>query len=336
MAPTRSSNTGVKKRRGRPSNASKEATARSAPVRAREPKKSETQSRKRPKQSTQDRSREKPRSGIEKETESTKAQKRTADDADLDEIAHSEPTAKDHVQLIPAKRRITQEAMQSWPEITQPILRQVVMVLRDARVETVASRRDTRRQDEANIVLGAVVQKLEQKLLTARVPPNAKDEHFNLNRLTELNDRMHRQVMTGHHAVQLLEERVGEAKRTLQRDEKKLEGLKHDVDTWKAQWKRQEKKTKLHPLLAGETEVTRDRPEDIGLKKSATKDASWLDVPEDDPQLGDLLEQLRRSLETMQGNHAQVDGIDEAMRFAQVALDDILFKHASARQYDAL
>ena len=94
--------------------------------------------------------------------------------------------------------------------------------------------------------------------------------------------------------------------------------------------------TQLHPLLAGETEVMGDRPEDIGLKKFAPKDASWLDLPEHNPELGDLLEQLRSSLETMQGNHAQVDGIDEAMRVAQVALDDMLFKHASARQYDAL
>lgn len=59
-----------------------------------------------------------------------------------------------------------------------------------------------------------------------------------------------------------------------------------------------------------------------------------LDTP--DSKLAPLLERLRRNLETMQGNHAQVDGIDEAVREARVALDDVLFKHASAQQYDAL
>jgi hypothetical protein len=49
-----------------------------------------------------------------------------------------------------------------------------------------------------------------------------------------------------------------------------------------------------------------------------------------------VLEQLRRSLENMQGNHAQVDGISEAMQDAHAVLDNVLFKHASAQQYAAL
>jgi hypothetical protein len=59
-----------------------------------------------------------------------------------------------------------------------------------------------------------------------------------------------------------------------------------------------------------------------------------LDTPDD--ELAPLLEQLRRSLESMQGNHEQVAGINEAMGEAQAALDDVLFRHASARQYAAL
>ena len=59
-----------------------------------------------------------------------------------------------------------------------------------------------------------------------------------------------------------------------------------------------------------------------------------VDTP--DPELAPLVEQLRRSLENMQGNHEQVAGIDEAMRDAQTALDEVLFKQASAQQYDAL
>ena len=59
-----------------------------------------------------------------------------------------------------------------------------------------------------------------------------------------------------------------------------------------------------------------------------------LDAP--DSELAPLLDRLRRSLQSIQGNHAQVDGISGAVLDAQAALDDVLFKHASAQQYDAL
>jgi len=36
----------------------------------------------------------------------------------------------------------------------------------------------------------------------------------------------------------------------------------------------------------------------------------------------------------MQTSHAQVQGVENAMKDAQVALDDVLFKHTSPQQYD--
>lgn len=83
-----------------------------------------------------------------------------------------------------------------------------------------------------------------------------------------------------------------------------------------------------------DVEMVDDRPDDIGLRKSTPIDTSMFDVP--DPDLATLLDQLRRNLETMQGNHAQVEGIDEAVLDARIALDDVLFKHTRAQQYDAL
>lgn len=70
------------------------------------------------------------------------------------------------------------------------------------------------------------------------------------------------------------------------------------------------------------------------MRQSVPVDTTLLDAPDD--ELASVLEQLRRSLENMQGNHAQVDGIDGAMRDAQAALDDVLFRHASAQQYATL
>jgi hypothetical protein len=63
-------------------------------------------------------------------------------------------------------------------------------------------------------------------------------------------------------------------------------------------------------------------------------DLALLETPDGD--LAPVLEQLRRSLENMQGNHAQVEDLDEAMGDAQAALDDILFRNASAAQYAGL
>lgn len=92
----------------------------------------------------------------------------------------------------------------------------------------------------------------------------------------------------------------------------------------------------VHPLLQGTKQATiyDDSPDDIGLRRSAPINAALLDAPDDD--LGPVLEQLQRSLENMQGNHAHVAGIDSAIREAQAALDDVLCRHASPRQYAAM
>jgi hypothetical protein len=70
------------------------------------------------------------------------------------------------------------------------------------------------------------------------------------------------------------------------------------------------------------------------LKPSEPADRLLLETPDDD--LAPVLEQLRRSLEGMQGNHAQVERLDEAIGDAQAALDDILFRNASTAQYAGL
>jgi hypothetical protein len=70
-----------------------------------------------------------------------------------------------------------------------------------------------------------------------------------------------------------------------------------------------------------------DGPDDIGLKRSEPVDPWLLETPDD--ELVPVLEQLRRNLENMQGNYAQVEGLDEAM-------GNVLFRNASAAQYAGL
>lgn len=92
----------------------------------------------------------------------------------------------------------------------------------------------------------------------------------------------------------------------------------------------------IHPLLTDIDDVNSDGdgPSDVRLRPSAAIDTSALETP--DGELAPILEQLRRSLENMQGNHGQVEGINEAMTDAQAALDDVIFKQASVQQYAAL
>lgn len=63
-------------------------------------------------------------------------------------------------------------------------------------------------------------------------------------------------------------------------------------------------------------------------------DPSLLHSP--DPDLNPLLEQLQSHLESMQANLGQLEGIDDAMVSAREALDDVLFRQATAQQYEAL
>jgi hypothetical protein len=89
-----------------------------------------------------------------------------------------------------------------------------------------------------------------------------------------------------------------------------------------------------HPLLRlpKNFRVDGDGPDDINLINSKSTEPSLFDDP--DPELAPLLDQLRNHLESMQASHSQVQGIENAMEDAQVALDDVLFKHTSPQQYD--
>jgi hypothetical protein len=94
----------------------------------------------------------------------------------------------------------------------------------------------------------------------------------------------------------------------------------------------------VHRLLQdSETHVRAgdgDDADEIRLKQATTKDTTALDAP--DAELAPILNQLRRSLGNMQGNHEQLDSIGLYMTDAQSALDDVLYRHSSALQYATL
>ncbi|KAF2130994.1 hypothetical protein P153DRAFT_313198 [Dothidotthia symphoricarpi CBS 119687] len=257
-------------------------------------------------------------------------------DAEQNVIAEeqSEPRKK-YVQLEVKTKRIPQEQIDSWPQVSTQVLEQIVAVIRDAKKDIANTQRDERRVIAAHNILNPLVQKLARELSNSRIPPQAKDIHFNIDKLTERNAQVFREVTTARHAKQLLSEQVKVAEHLLKKDEESLEELKTNARKWKAEWKHQEKHGRLHPLLqkSDDTVIDSDGPDEIGLKRSSPVDTFLLDAP--DSEFAPVLEQLRRSLENMQSNHAQVKGVDEAMKDTQAALDNILFRHASAQQYAA-
>ncbi|KAK1907373.1 hypothetical protein P3342_005699 [Pyrenophora teres f. teres] len=210
-------------------------------------------------------------------------------------------------------------------------------VIRNAKKDIAETQRDERRIMAAHNALNPLVRRLARQLAVSRIPPQAKDVHFNIDKLTERNAQVSRQVTTARHAKQLLSEQVNVAQHLLKKEEDNLEELKKNAKKWRAEWKHQKKHGRLHPLLDNdddddnEANMDGDGPDDIGLKSPEPVDASRLDAP--DNHLAPVLEQLRRSLENMQGNHAQVEGLDTAMGAARAALDDMLFRHANAAQY---
>ena len=73
------------------------------------------------------------------------------------------------------------------------------------------------------------------------MPPQAKDIHFNIDKLTERNAQVSREATTVRHAKQLLSEQAKIAQHLLNKDEDNLDALKKNVKSWRTEWKHQKK-----------------------------------------------------------------------------------------------
>ncbi|KAF2712148.1 hypothetical protein K504DRAFT_464246 [Pleomassaria siparia CBS 279.74] len=330
MAPTRSSGPGAKKKpRKRRFSATPKKSA---------PKPAAANQKEASKASRKERSREGRPSvrAVAAQAKGPEGRKRKAKEADLDELAVEKGAAPRFVHLAPSRKRIPQEIIDEWPEASPQLLEGIGAVLRDAKKTIVQGRGDARKIKEAEDGLNKLVRSLEQKLSTVKVPPMAKEFQFNVDKLTERNTQLGVEVTTVRHTSQLLKEQAQVAQLLFRKDEEQLSKLKKDVKEWRTEWKYQQKRVQLHPLLQdGENSENEGyKLDDISLKVSTPMDMSRVNAPESD--MAPLVEQLRRSLGQMQGNQAEVDGMDEALRHTHAVLDDMMFKHASAQQYGAL
>jgi chromosome segregation ATPase len=120
-------------------------------------------------------------------------------------------------------------------------LEQIATVIRNAKKDIAETQRDERRIMAAHNTLNPLVRKLVRQLAESRIPPQAKDMHFNMDKLTERNAQVSRQVTTARHAKQLLSEQAKIAQHLLKKDEDNLDDLKKNVKSWRSEWKHQKK-----------------------------------------------------------------------------------------------
>jgi chromosome segregation ATPase len=145
------------------------------------------------------------------------------------------------VQLEAKTKRIPQEQIDTWPQVSSHVLEQIEAVIRDAKKDIANTQRDERKVMAAHNTLNPLVRKLTRQLAASRIPPQAKDIHFNIDKLTERNAQLSREVTTARHSKQLLSEQAKVAERMLEKDEEQLEQLKKDAKKWRTEWKHQEK-----------------------------------------------------------------------------------------------
>ena len=175
------------------------------------------------------------------QTQSSQPRRRKAHDG-ADEIAE-EPTKaqKKYVQLETKTKRIPQDIIETWPHLPQQVLEQISVVIKDAKKDIANTQRDERKVMAAHNSLNPLVKRLVRQLAASKIPPQARDYHFNVDRLTERNGQVFRDVTTARHSKQLLGEQVKVAQNLLTKDEKDLDELRKDTKRWKTEWKHQQR-----------------------------------------------------------------------------------------------
>lgn len=230
----------TKKRRGRPPGSRKSDIAPAAPSKAASKHsvaKPSTKRKGRPPQDGEDEL-----SAITtSDTQSKRVKRRTQ--LDLDEIAGETPKSKKkYVQLEERTKRIPVEQLETWPQMSKQLLEHIAAVMQNAKRDIANAQRDERKVITAYEALNPMIRKLERELARARAPLQANDMQFNIDKLTEKNAAVSRDVTTARHSKQQLTDQVKVADQLLRKDEENLEELKRDAKRWSTEWKQQQKR----------------------------------------------------------------------------------------------
>jgi hypothetical protein len=253
QAPKRASDEGAKKRRGRPpgkrtSQAVNSRVAKPAVTKTNKTgKTTKTTKISQKSKATKPTSRKRPQledaeDELSGATHNLSQSQKRKTNIESDELVEEQPNArKKYVQLETKTRRIPQEQIDTWPHVSAEVLEQIVAVIRDAKKDIANTQRDERKVIAAHNALNPLVRRLARQLSGSRIPPQAKDVHFNVDKLTERNAHVFKEVTTARHSKQLLSEQTKVIQSLLRKDEENLEQLKRDARKWRAEWKHQAK-----------------------------------------------------------------------------------------------
>ncbi|KAF3008728.1 hypothetical protein E8E13_009801 [Curvularia kusanoi] len=337
MARPRADDGGVRKRRGRPPgsrNSGATANRVAKPV-ANASSGKKTKPKKKP---HRDEEADELSAFASTQNQSSRSRQRHADEQRDEVAAEPAKAQKRYIQLETKTKRIPQDVIETWPHLSQQVLEQIDVFIKDAKKDIANTQRDERKVMAAHNSLNPLVKRLLRHLAASKIPSQARDYHFNIDKLTERNGQVFRDVSTARHSKQLLGEQIRVTQKLRDKDEAELDELRNDAKKWQTEWKHQQRHGRVHQLLRDdevlESDVDGDDADEIRLKPATTRYTTALDAP--DAELAPILNQLRRSLENMQGNHEQLGPIGLSMTNAQSALDDVLFRHSSAQQYATL
>lgn len=239
QAPTHPIYGSSKQRRGRPPGSRNSGASTSRPRKAAVVAKKSKKNRSGRKAQQEDEEDE--LSVVATQTQPSKTQKRNAH-VEEDKIAEGPTKAqKKYVQLETKTKRIPQEVIETWPHLPQHVLDHIVTVIKDAKKDIANTQRDERKVIAAHNTLNPLVKRLVRQLATSKIPPQARDINFNIDKLTERNGQVFREVTTARHSKQLLREQVKVAQHLLNQDEKSLDQLKKDAREWRTEWKQQQR-----------------------------------------------------------------------------------------------
>lgn len=216
-------------------------------------------------------------------------------------------------------KRLPQEIVKKhWKALPLPAQQQVRELFQTAKRSVMHGAKDERRAREIEAALGTVLRRLEKQLPRMPFPPRAKEWMFNLDRVVERNRKLEAELTPALDSCKLLEEAIEEEERLLERDKAALEDLKKDV---KYEENRRAKESRaILPFFREGDNDERSMASDEESVRLATPEPriNWEEVGDSELQL--LVKQFKNHLGSLVANKVQVEGLDQAIRMADMAL----------------
>ncbi|KAK0663182.1 hypothetical protein DIS24_g1488 [Lasiodiplodia hormozganensis] len=211
-----------------------------------------------------------------------------------------------------------------------------------------------KRKTEAETTLASVLRKLDKQIPRIPFPPMkaagaaSAAEVFELEKVVERNRMLEAQLTPAIHAVKLLKEVVVKEEEVLEKEREGLEVLEQRAREAERRG-RERGKRGLHPALKRFRAGNEPSGSGSGGKEDGADEIRLVTAGErrpmvdeeemvldSDEQLAPVWGQLRGHLESMQANLEQVEGLDEAMNGARVALDGVLRGRLGGERYEGL